>query len=138
MSHIRPYCQDHEPVQHRDMKPPWCPRCGLTEHGLHPVESTASTKQTPKPEQPTEIARRLVVEEFNANLNRVDRDKTITIDDTYFYFFTYILGCWKIYVSTTVPDNKIYEVTYNAESGEAYLDVYVKLSNRAINIKENS
>jgi hypothetical protein len=23
-------CEDHKPVQHRDAKPPWCPKCRLT------------------------------------------------------------------------------------------------------------
>lgn len=26
----RPLCTDHRTVQHRDGKPPWCPKCGLT------------------------------------------------------------------------------------------------------------
>lgn len=24
----------HEPVQHRDRKPPWCPKCGRTNRGV--------------------------------------------------------------------------------------------------------
>lgn len=30
-------CSDHRPVQYRDGKPPWCPKCGLTKHGKVPV-----------------------------------------------------------------------------------------------------
>lgn len=30
-------CPDHKPVQHRDGKPPWCNKCGLTAHGKVPV-----------------------------------------------------------------------------------------------------
>lgn len=26
-------CDAHEPVQHRDGKPPWCRTCGLDRHG---------------------------------------------------------------------------------------------------------
>ena len=26
-------CEAHEPTQHRDGKPPWCPRCGLDMNG---------------------------------------------------------------------------------------------------------
>ena len=29
-------CSNHEPVQHRDRKPPWCRRCGLTAAGTKP------------------------------------------------------------------------------------------------------
>lgn len=82
--------------------------------------------------QPTDRARALVVQYFNDNLNRTDVGKEIEFDDTYFYFFAYVLGGWKVYVSTTVPDNKIYEVTYDKEKKRTYLDCYVKLTNTVI------
>lgn len=28
---------NHQPIQHRDGKPPWCPTCGLTAEGTEPV-----------------------------------------------------------------------------------------------------
>ena len=34
---IRESCPDHNPVQHRDGNPPWCPRCGLTAAMTEPV-----------------------------------------------------------------------------------------------------
>lgn len=34
-----PPCPDHNPVQHRDGKPPWCPVCRLTQHWENPHES---------------------------------------------------------------------------------------------------
>lgn len=30
-------CAEHNPVQHRDTKPPWCKACGLTANGMIPV-----------------------------------------------------------------------------------------------------
>lgn len=30
-------CAEHAPVQHRDGKPPWCPRCGLTSSFEQPL-----------------------------------------------------------------------------------------------------
>lgn len=30
-------CDDHRPVQHRDARPPWCKKCGLTAGGAKPV-----------------------------------------------------------------------------------------------------
>ena len=30
-------CADHKPVQHRDAKPPWCRKCGLTAGYEFPV-----------------------------------------------------------------------------------------------------
>lgn len=30
-------CSDHNPRQHRDAKPPWCPKCGLTKDFKKPT-----------------------------------------------------------------------------------------------------
>ena len=45
---------------------------------------------------------------------------------------TYILGNEKYWISTTLPDGKYYEVTYNNITNEFYLDEYVRVYNRAI------
>lgn len=38
----------------------------------------------------------------------------------------YILGNMKFMFTTDIPDGKYYEVTYNSEKGEFYLDEYVR------------
>jgi hypothetical protein len=38
-----PACAEHKPVQHRDGKPPWCKRCGLTADFQTPVSRFART-----------------------------------------------------------------------------------------------
>lgn len=43
--------------------------------------------------------------------------------------FTFILGGYKAMVSSSLPDSRYYEVTYNAQKGEHYIDVYVKAEN---------
>lgn len=43
---------------------------------------------------------------------------------------SYILGNEKYWISTDIPDGKYYEVTYNANKGEMYLDVYVRVHNQ--------
>lgn len=40
----KPYCGEHEPVQHRDGKPAWCNACGLTAGYQVPQSSFASKK----------------------------------------------------------------------------------------------
>ena len=30
-------CPGHRPVQHRDARPPWCNKCGLTAGGANPI-----------------------------------------------------------------------------------------------------
>lgn len=45
---------------------------------------------------------------------------------------SYILGSEKYWLSTSLPDGKYYEVTYNGDTDELYLDVYVRVHNEAI------
>lgn len=53
-----------------------------------------------------------------------------------FHVFTvwkcYILGNVKYLISTTLPDGMYYEVTYNKDKDEIYLDAYKKFENRVI------
>lgn len=44
-------------------------------------------------------------------------------------WYCYILGGWKCLLTTDIPDGMYYEVTYNREKGEAYLDAYKKFDN---------
>lgn len=39
---------------------------------------------------------------------------------------------WKYLCITTMPDNKYYELTYNGEANEWYLDEYQKMHNCVI------
>lgn len=50
----------------------------------------------------------------------------------YVVMFAYILGGWKALVSTTLPDGFYYEITYNANKRETYLDPYQKFDNIVI------
>lgn len=43
-----------------------------------------------------------------------------------------ILQNWKYLISTTLPDGMYYEVTYNGDKKEWYLDAYKKFENRCI------
>lgn len=52
--------------------------------------------------------------------------------DVYVVWFCFILGGWKALVSTTLPDGKYYEVTYDKLKDLTYLDTYQKISNEAV------
>jgi hypothetical protein len=54
---------------------------------------------------------------------------TFTDHDVYIVWFNYTLGGYKALVSTTLPDGMYYEVTYNKNKGETYLDAYKKFDN---------
>lgn len=53
--------------------------------------------------------------------------------EVYVIWFTKTLQNWKAVLGTTIPgDIQIYEVTYNGDKREAYLDVYEKTENIVI------
>lgn len=80
----------------------------------------------------TEIARAYVVEYFNEHREKTEQsssDFTMTKDHTFVVKSSFILGNWKVWVSTTVPDGMYYEVTYDKAKGRTYLDAYKKFNN---------
>ena len=52
--------------------------------------------------------------------------------EIYVVWFCKTLQNWKALISTTLPDNVYYEVTYNGDKHETYIDVYVKSRNICI------
>lgn len=78
-----------------------------------------------------ERAREIVRDYFNAHVDATDSIQ-IGIEDVYVVWFCKTLQNWKALVSTNIPDLKYYEVTYNGDKQETYIDVYVKLDNKVI------
>ena len=62
----------------------------------------------------------------------------LTTKDIYFVTCTYILGNIKGMFSTSLPDGKYYEVTYNTEKNEIYVDQYTKTRNETITVTEST
>jgi hypothetical protein len=75
-------------------------------------------------------ARQRVVNFFNDF--RLETVPEITLDSVYIVWFCKTLKNWKALVSTIIPDEIYYEVTYNGETKETYLDVYSKQYNFTI------
>lgn len=75
-----------------------------------------------------EKAKRIVMEYFNEHVDKSDMCQ-LTLDDVYIVWFCKTLQNWKALVSTTIPDGVYYEVTYNGDKKETYLDVYKKWDN---------
>lgn len=80
-------------------------------------------------------ARRIVVDYFNGRCDRTDNFK-LTIDDVFIVWFSKTLQNWKALVSTTISDGMYYEITYNGDKKETYLDAYKKWENQCIPDKE--
>lgn len=76
-----------------------------------------------------EKAKKKVFDYVKARLEKTDTHVTFSEDDVYDVWSCYILGHWKALVSTTLPDGMYYEVTYNSEKHETYLDAYKKFDN---------
>lgn len=62
-----------------------------------------------------------------------------TLDNVYVVWSCFILGNQKALLSTTLTDGKYYEVTYNANTDQMYVDQYVKVQNKTIdNVTNNN
>lgn len=56
--------------------------------------------------------------------------------DVYVVWYAYELGNQKAMISTSLLDGMYYEVTYNINKNEIYLDAYKKFENKVINLKK--
>lgn len=79
------------------------------------------------------LAKRAVYETMKEGMDVTD-NVTFTPDDIYMVTCAYVLGNIKGMFSSTVPNGKYYEVTYNARTSEMYVDEYVKFKNRTFDV----
>lgn len=77
-------------------------------------------------------ARRLVYEYIKARLEKTDTHVTFGQDEVYVVWWSKVLQNWKALISTTLPDGMYYEVTYNGDQFETYIDAYKKFDNTCI------
>ena len=77
-----------------------------------------------------------VVDYFNHHVD-VTGNFELTAEDTFVVWSCKTLQNHKALISTTVPDGMYYEITYNGDKGEIYLDAYKKMHNECIKIKED-
>jgi hypothetical protein len=73
-------------------------------------------------------ARIIVTDYVNERLEKTDK-VILLIEDVYVVWFSKTLQNWKALISTNLPDGMYYEITYNGEIGETYLDAYKKFDN---------
>lgn len=76
--------------------------------------------------EPTLQVRLAVLTTINEYLPDADQ---VELEDVYIVSYTYMLSNWKAMVSSTIQDDRYYEVTHRA-GGETFVDVYHKISQR--------
>lgn len=66
-------------------------------------------------------------------LEHLDKSETAPEFMTYIVWKCKTLQNWKYLISTDLRDGMYYELTYNGDTQEWYLDAYKKFENRVIN-----
>ena len=77
-------------------------------------------------------AQELVFNYIKTRLEKTDTHVDFHLSDVYVVWFCKTLQNWKALVSTTLPDGMYYEVTYNGDKKETYIDAYKKWDNVCI------
>ena len=81
------------------------------------------------------LCKEIVAKYYNDHADKSD-NKKITEDDVFIVWSCKTLQNNKALVSTNVSDGMYYELTYNGDKNELYLDAYKKWENKCIKIGE--
>ena len=76
-----------------------------------------------------ERAMNIVRNYINEHLDQTDN---IPFFDVYLVWMCKALQNWKFLISSTLADGMYYELTYNGDKDEWYLDAYKKFENRVV------
>ncbi len=81
-----------------------------------------------------EMAKKAVVDYFNEQSEITDKNGKISENDVYVVWLCKALQNNKALLSTTVSDGMYYEVTYNGDKNEMYVDAYKKWKNFTVQV----
>ena len=95
-----------------------------------PRDTTPETGTVKHNDDPDVLLRSAKIAVIHA-FNKTDASDTVelTEKDVYIVWFSKTLQNWKALLSTDLHDNRYYEVTFNGNTGEVYVDIYQKLTN---------
>ena len=78
-----------------------------------------------------DVCKKNIVDYFNNRSDKTDKFE-ITKDDVFVVWYSKTLQNHKALLSTTVSDGMYYELTFNGDKEELYMDAYKKWENRCI------
>jgi len=78
-----------------------------------------------------ERAKLLVAQYYNKKAEKTD-DYMLGTDSVYIVWYVYLLGGWKMLLSTTANDGMYYELTYDKDGRQTFFDAYKKWENIAV------
>lgn len=82
-----------------------------------------------------EKAKQIIIDYYNEHVEKTD-NKKLTESEVFVVWFSKTLQNWKALVSTTISDGMYYEITYNGDKKETYLDAYKKWENVCVKDEE--
>lgn len=65
-------------------------------------------------------------------LEHIDKTDKVPSFEVYVVWQCKVLQNWKFLISTDIPDGMYYELTFNGDKNEWYLDAYKKFENRCL------
>ena len=83
------------------------------------------------------LCKNTIKDYYNEHVEKTDNFK-INEEDIFIVWSCKTLQNNKALVSTTVSDGMYYELTYNGDKKELYLDAYKKWENKCIKVEENN
>lgn len=90
-------------------------------------------QQTEDPDKYLLQAKALVVQNYNEHRDS-RRSPMLNMDLVYITSFSKTLGSWKALVGSTVVRGLLWEVTFNGEKNEAYIDIFKRLNHVKISL----
>lgn len=83
-----------------------------------------------------EKCKQIVADYFNSQADSTDKNGKITKDDVFIVWVVKALQNNKALASTNVSDGMYYELTYNGDKKELYVDAYKKWKNYMVKVEE--
>lgn len=68
-------------------------------------------------------------------IEHLDKTDATPNFEVFIVWYNFTLGNQKALFSTTLPDGMYYEITYNKEKNEIYLDAYKKFENKCVTLE---